>query len=142
MQLCGVAYRQTRKIKKRQTCSHAQSEKETKKGVTGCSAWRENRIVWHTVSGAGRMCRRDSNQRQDEGQVICQAGYDVGQAGRTKGVFRRARWPEQVGLHVALQHVSSRNRGNFKQERSFISSVFISLCIEQICSDLSDMAIQ
>jgi hypothetical protein len=37
-----------------------------------------------TVSGAGRMCRQDSNQRQDEGQVMCQAGYKVGQAGRDK----------------------------------------------------------
>jgi hypothetical protein len=38
-----------------------------------------------TVSGAERICRRDSNQsRQDEGQVICQAGFEVGQAGRDK----------------------------------------------------------
>jgi hypothetical protein len=30
------------------------------------------------------MCRQDSNQRQDEGQLMCQAGYEVGQAGRDK----------------------------------------------------------
>jgi len=50
-----------------------------------------------TVSGAGRICRRDSYQsRQEKGQAICHAGYEVGQADRKRGKFRRARRPEQV----------------------------------------------